>query len=57
MWRSSLWMALAVLLFLTWVVSYFAFHVTDVLIHLLLFFALTSCMFMFYTFIGKRGVE
>ena len=51
---STSWLALAVLLFLAWGVSYFVFHV-GVLIHLLLVFALMS--FMFSAFIGKRGVE
>jgi hypothetical protein len=52
---SISWLALGVLLFLAWGVSYFVFHVTGVLIHLLLVFALMS--FMFAAFIGKRGVE
>ena len=52
---STLWLASAVLLFLAWGVSYFVFHVTGVLIHLLLVFALMSVMFS--AFIGKRGVE
>jgi hypothetical protein len=52
------WLALGVLLFLAWGVSYFVFHVTGVLIHLLLGFALMSFMFSaFIGFIGKRGVE
>ena len=52
---SISWLALGVLLFLAWGVSYFVFHVAGVLIHLLLVFALMS--FMFSVFIGKRGVE
>jgi Family of unknown function (DUF5670) len=52
---SISWLALGVLLFLAWGVSYFVFHVAGVLIHLLLVFALMS--FMFSAFIGKRGVE
>jgi hypothetical protein len=52
---SKLWLPLGVLLFLAWGMSYFVFHVTGVLIHLLLVFALISVMF--HTFIGKRGVE
>jgi hypothetical protein len=52
---STFWLATGVLLFLAWGVSYFAFHVAGVLIHLLLVFALMS--FMFSVFIGKRGVE
>ena len=52
---SISWLALGVLLFLAWGVSYFVFHVGGVLIHLLLIFALMS--FMFSAFIGKRGVE
>ncbi len=52
---SISWLALGVLLFLAWGVSYFVFHVPGVLIHLLLVFALMS--FMFSVFIGKRGVE
>ena len=52
---SISWLALGVLLFLAWGVSYLVFHVTGVLIHLLLVFALMSVMFS--AFIGKRGVE
>jgi hypothetical protein len=52
---SISWLALGVLLFLAWGLSYFVFHVAAVLIHLLLIFALMS--FMFSAFIGKRGVE
>jgi hypothetical protein len=51
---SISWLALGVLLFLAWGLTYFVFHVTGVLIHLLLVFALMS--FMFSAFIGKRGV-
>ena len=52
---SISWLALGVLLFLAWGVSYFVFHVAGVLIHLLLVLALMS--FMFSAFIGKGGVE
>jgi len=52
---SISWLALGVLLFLAWGLTYFVFHVTGVLIHLLFVFALMS--FMFSAFIGKRGVE
>jgi hypothetical protein len=52
---SISWLALGVLLFLAWGLTYFVFHLTGVLIHLLLVFALMS--FMFSVFIGKRGVE
>jgi hypothetical protein len=52
---SKFWLALGVLLFLAWGISYIVFHVAGVLIHLLLIFALIS--FMIYVFIGKRGVE
>ena len=52
---SISWLALGVLLFLAWGLTYFVFHVGGVLIHLLLIFALMS--FMFSAFIGKRGVE
>ena len=52
---SISWLALGVLLGLAWGVSYFMFHVTGVLIHLLLVFALMS--FMFSAFIGRHGVE
>jgi Family of unknown function (DUF5670) len=52
---SISWLALGVLLFLAWGLTYFVFHVTGVLIHLLLVCALMS--FMFSAFIGKRGVE
>ena len=52
---SISWLALGVLLFLAWGLTYFVFHVGGVLIHLLLVCALMS--FMFSAFIGKRGVE
>ena len=52
---SISWVALGVLLFLAWGLTYFVFHVTGVLIHLLLVCSLMS--FMFSAFIGKRGVE
>ena len=52
---SISWLALGVLLFLAWGLTYFVFHLTGVLIHLLLVFALMS--FMFAAFIGKGGVE
>jgi hypothetical protein len=52
---SISWLALGALLFLAWGLTYFVFHVTGVLIHLLLVCALMS--FMFSAFIGKRGVE
>jgi len=52
---STFWLATGVLLFLAWGVSYFVFHVTGILIHLLLVLALMS--FMFSVFIGKGGVE
>ena len=52
---SISWLALGVLLFLAWGVSYFVFHVAGILIHLLLVLALMS--FMFSVFIGKGGVE
>ncbi len=52
---STFWLAIGALLFLAWGVSYFVFHVTGVLIHLLLVLALMS--FMFSAFIGKGGVE
>jgi len=50
---STFWLAIGALLFLAWGVSYFVFHVTGVLIHLLLVLALMS--FMFSAFIGKGG--
>jgi Family of unknown function (DUF5670) len=52
---SIFWLALGVLLFVAWGMSYFVFHVAGVLIHLLLVFAFMS--FMFSAFIGKRRVE
>ena len=52
---STFWLAIGVLLFLAWGVSYLVFHVDGVLIHLLLVLALMS--FMFSAFIGKGGVE
>ena len=53
--RGFVWLGLGVLLFLAWAISFFVFHVTGVLIHLLLVFALIS--FMNYVFTGKGGVE
>jgi hypothetical protein len=53
--RGFVCLGLGVLLLLAWGISYIVFHVTGVLIHLLLIFALIS--FMIYVFIGKRGVE
>ncbi len=53
--RGFVWLGLGVLLFLAWAISFFVFHVTGVLIHLLLVFALIS--FMIYVFTGKGGVE
>ncbi len=52
---SAFWLATGVLLVLVWGVSYFLFHVTGILIRLLLVLALMS--FMFSVFIGKGGVE
>ena len=52
---SISWLALGVLLFLAWGLTYFVFRVTGLLIHLLLVCALMS--FMFSVFIGKGGVE
>jgi hypothetical protein len=52
---SKILLALGVLLFLAWGVSYFVFHVAGVLIHLLLVFALMSVMFS--AFHWKGGVE
>jgi hypothetical protein len=43
--RGFIWLALAVLLFLAWGLSYIVFHVAGLLIHLLLFLALVSVMF------------
>jgi hypothetical protein len=53
--RSFAWLGLGVLLFLAWGLFYFAFHVSGLLIHLLLVLALMSVMF--HAFFGKRGVE
>jgi len=50
--RGFVWLALAVLLFLAWGISYMVLHVAGVLIHLLLVLALISLMF--HAFIGKR---
>jgi hypothetical protein len=50
-YKMRVWLALGVLLFLAWAISYFVFH-AGVLIHLLLIFALIS--FMIHVFIGKR---
>jgi hypothetical protein len=51
--RGFVWLALGVLLFLAWGVSYFVFHVAGLLIHLLLVLALISVMF--HAFFGKRA--
>ena len=48
-------LALGVLLFFAWAISYFVLHIAGVLIHVLLVFALIS--FTIYVFGGKRGVE
>ena len=40
--RDFVWLALGVLLFLVWGLSYIVFHVAGFLIHLLLVFALIS---------------
>ncbi len=50
--RDFVWLALAALLFLAWVISYIVFHVAGFLIHLLLVFALISVIAD--AFIGKR---
>ena len=50
--RDFVWLALGVLLFLTWALSYIVFHVAGFLIHLLLVFALISVIAD--AFIGKR---
>lgn len=42
---STFWVALGVLLFVAWGVSYCVFHVPGVLIHLRLVFAFISLMF------------
>jgi hypothetical protein len=52
---TTFWLASAIILFLAWGVSYFVFHVTGVLIHLLLVFALMSVLFS--AFVGKGRVE
>ena len=51
--RGFVWLALGVLLFLAWGVSYIVFHVAGLLIHLLLVLALISVMF--HAFFGKRA--
>jgi hypothetical protein len=43
--RDFVWLALGVLLFLAWGLSYIVFHVAGLLIHLLLLLALVSVMF------------
>ncbi len=50
--RSFVWLALGVLLFLAWGLSYIVFHVAGFLIHLLLVFALISVIVD--AFIGNR---
>ena len=52
--RGFFWLVLAVLLFMTWVVSYFMYNVPGVRIHLLLILALVSVMI--HVFTGKRSV-
>ena len=49
--RDFVWLALGVVLFLAWGISYIVFHVPGVLIHVLLVFALLSIML--YAFIGN----
>jgi hypothetical protein len=51
--RGFVWLALGVLLFPAWGVSYIVFHVAGLLIHLLLVLALISVMF--HAFFGKRA--
>jgi hypothetical protein len=53
-YKRRVWLALGVLLFLAWAISYFVVY-AGVLIHLLLIFALTS--FVIHVFIGKRRGE
>jgi hypothetical protein len=50
--RDFVWLALGVLVFLAWGLSYIVFHVAGFLIHLLLVLALISVIF--HAFIGKR---
>jgi len=50
--RDFVLLALGVLLFLAWGLSYVVFHVAGFVIHLLLVLALISVMF--HAFIGKR---
>ncbi len=50
--RDFVWLALGVLLFLAWGLSYVVFHVAGFLIHLLLFFALISVIVD--AFVAKR---
>ena len=50
--RDFVWLALGVLLFLVWGLSYIVFHVAGFLIHLLLVFALISVIVDAFT--GKR---
>ncbi len=51
--RDFAWLALGVLLFLVWGLSYVVFHVAGFLIHLLLVFALISVIVD--GFIGTRA--
>ena len=53
--RGFIWLALAVLLFLAWGLSYIVFHVAGLLIHLLLVLAIISLMV--HAFFGRRTAQ
>jgi hypothetical protein len=51
--RGFIWLALAVLLFLAWGLSYIVFHIAGLLIHLVLVLATISVMF--HAFFGNHA--
>ena len=51
--RGFIWLALAVVLFLAWGLSYIVYHVAGMLIHLLL--VLAAVFLMFYAFSGNHA--
>jgi predicted membrane protein len=50
--RMSMFLVLALVLFLVWIGSFVMYHVTGFLIHLLLIFAVISLIFHFFR--GKK---
>jgi hypothetical protein len=52
---GSIWLGLALLLYLAWVGSYVMYHVAGFLIHLLLLFALISVIIYVFSDIEAPG--